>query len=253
MKIQLINRIKKRLFGKVATPLYKREVYEGYKTIFENNSVAVLSIIGSNNECIISFTGVGHALGGIDLQNPEFSRSDGGETKIFVIDKERSWGNNINWNQLYDNISPVIQDMQITTLGNSMGGFLAILSARMLNADRTIAFVPQWSIDPEIIPNEHRWKNYRKKIGVIKYKDLSNAFVSSTKFSVFFGRDKNDANHLQLFPSKKDNIDMIVLEDCHHNAARFLKECGQLYPTIKACQEGEDVKLLLRKAGIRLA
>ena len=31
----------------------------------------------------------------------------------------------------------------------------------------------------------------------------------------------------------------------------FLKERGQLYPSIKACQEGGDVLELLQNAGVR--
>ena len=248
MNLRLLKGIKRRFFGKVETPTYKRE---GYKKIFENDAIAVLSIAGQQNECIISFTGVGHSLGGIDLQSPEFARSDGDETKVFVIDKQRSWGNNINWDQLDEILDPVIRGTQITTLGNSMGGFLAILSARRLGADRAISFVPQWSIDPEIVPNEHRWTNYRKNIQSVKYKDLSSAFDTPTKFSVFFGRDQQDATHLQFFPTQKDNLDLFVLEDCSHDAANFLKERGQLYPTIKACREGNDVNLLLQEAGVR--
>jgi hypothetical protein len=248
MSFRIVRGIKTRLLGKVETPLYNRE---GYQKIFENAHLAVLMISGQKNECIISFTGVGHALGGIDLQTPEFTRSDGDETKVFIIDKQRSWGNNVNWDQLDEILNPVIQGAKVTTLGNSMGGFLAILSARRLGADRTIAFVPQWSIDPEIVPGEDRWLDYRKNIQRVKYKDLSSAFDTPTKFSVFFGRDRRDAMHLQFFPTQKDNLDLFVLEDCSHDAASFLKERGQLYPVIKACQNGKDVNLLLKESGIR--
>ena len=63
-------------------PLQERQ---GYEAVFDDDAMTVLHIPGRKDECIVSFTGVGHALGGIDLQNPEFARSDGDETKIHVI------------------------------------------------------------------------------------------------------------------------------------------------------------------------
>lgn len=132
-----------------------------------------------------------------------------------------------------------------------MGGFLAILSARRLGAAQAIAFVPQRSIDPEIVPNERRWTNYTKNIQLVKYKDLSDAFDTPTKFSVFFGKDEQDATHLQFFPTQKENLDLFVLEDCSHDAASFLKKHGQLYPVIEACRNDGDLNSLLQKAEIR--
>lgn len=231
------------------TPLSERE---GYETIFNDDSMTVLRIPGRADDCIISFTGVGHALGGIDLQNPEFSKSNGDETKIFIIDKQRSWGNNLDWGKLEALLAPLTQTAQITTIGNSMGGFLAILSANRLGATHAIAFAPQWSIDPGIVPQETRWAAYREKITHIRFPDLSDAIKHSIRYSVFFGNGGRDAEHLAHFAQNVTNLDLIVFEDCEHDVARFLKDKDQLYQTINTCRAGGNARDLLREAKIRV-
>lgn len=213
--------------------------------------MTVLHIPGRKDECIVSFTGVGHALGGIDLQNPEFSRSHSDETKIFVIDKQRSWGNNVDWGRLKNLVDSLAPSAQVTTLGNSMGGFLAILSAPILGATQAIAFAPQWSIDPATVPEENRWLEYRQRIKKIYHPDLSEAVRSQSKIYVFFGINGKDEIHMNFFRQTK--IEIFFLENCDHDVARYMKENGLLYPVISACREGGNVAALLTKANISVA
>ncbi|MEM6590167.1 MAG: hypothetical protein AAF641_17105 [Pseudomonadota bacterium] len=247
---RLIKLVHRRFFRRRVveeTPLGERE---GYETVFDDDVMKVLHIRGRKEECIVSFTGVGHALGGLDLQNPEFARSDGDEIKIFVIDKQRSWGNSLNWEKLKEIVDCLAPDAQITTIGNSMGGFLAILSLPVFGAKKAVAFVPQWSIDPSIVPGEDRWLRYRNEIKHIIYPDLTNAVRTQAKIYTFFGKDGKDGVHLQFFSN--ENLEAIVLEDCGHNAAAYLKKHGMLYPVLNACRDGADIKTLLREANIRV-
>ncbi|MDA7966173.1 hypothetical protein [Ruegeria sp.] len=253
----MFRKVKKKLSGlwrpsrklsKTVPPMDRK----GYDTVFENNGFAILRQPGERQECTVSFTGIGHALGGIDVQNPEFSRSLSHETKIFVIDKERTWGNSVHWEETIAVLKRHTDGTEVTTLGNSMGGFLAILAAGQLRASRSIAFVPQWSIDPDIVPGETRWSNYRSNISKIIHPDLSAAFVDSTKFYVFFGNGPSDQEHLKYFREKQDRMKLFVLDRCDHNVAHFLKERGQLYPVIHACHSDSDIHHVLAKADIRL-
>jgi len=228
-------------------PFYERD---GYVTVFDDDAMTVLQMAGRAEECIVSFTGIGHALGGLDLQTPEFSRSGGDENKIFVIDKQRSWGNNLDWDRLVVVVKELAGSAPITTLGNSMGGFLAILSARQLQAARTIAFAPQWSIDKAIMPQEKRWAEYRNKIGSIRFPDVSTGFNNSTQFNVFFGNNPRDEAHLRLFPRNRANVSIVVVEGCGHDVAKFLKEKGQLYSVLDTCRTGGDAHGLLEAAGV---
>lgn len=221
-------------------PLQERD---GYETVFDDDTMAVLFIPGSKDNCVVSFTGVGHGLGGMDLQSPEFSRSGGDETRIFVIDKRRSWGNGIDWDRLSDIVEDLAPDAEITTLGNSMGGFLAILSAPILGAGTAIAFAPQWSVDPEIVPEEMRWMQYRREISQIRYPDLSQSCAADCRIFVFFGDDRDDRLHIEFFRQQK--MDLFVLNGGGHDVAAHLKRNGVLYPLVSACRSGADVGALL--------
>ena len=224
----------------------------GYETAFDDETMTVLHIAGQPDQCIVSFTGVGHAMGGIDMQHPEFSRGGGGETRLFVIDKKRSWGNEIDWDTLEAQVDRLVPGAKITTLGNSMGGFLALLAAPKLGADHAIAFAPQWSIDPAIVPTEKRWASYRKQISEIRYPDLSEAIDGPAQVFVFFGADPIDALHVDFFARYRDRIGLFVLENCGHDVASHIKNHGQLYPVIQTCREGGDVSALLEGARMSL-
>lgn len=231
------------------TPLYSRE---GYITLFDDDTMRILYIPGSNTHCIISFTGIGHALGAIDLQNPEFSRIDSDETKIFIIDKQRSWGNKIDWHQLRSVVSEMTEGAQITTLGNSMGGFLAILAARSLGASHTIAFVPQWSIDPAIVPDETRWMQYRNNINHLFFPDLSDSFHPNTQFSILFGDDPRDQKQRELFLHNNCPAELITIEGGGHDIASFLKKKGILYEAINVCRSRNDLASFFQNHDIKL-
>ena len=42
-------------------------------------------------------------------------------------------------------------------MGLSMGGFCALVAARIVPVDVVLAFGPQWSVVPGIVPGEERW------------------------------------------------------------------------------------------------
>jgi hypothetical protein len=222
----------------------------GYETLHDDDGMAVLYRPGTGPDCILSFTGIGRAMAGIDLQTPEFSRSNLDARKLFVIDKHRSWGNRLDWARLERIVSGVAQGGRVVTLGNSMGGFTAMLGAARFGASDAIAFVPQWSIDPAIVPRETRWTDYRAGAGPIVHRDLSDALDGRCRFHVFFGDHPMDRIHSALFPRDRDNLDLFLVRGGGHEVGRFLKEKGQLYSVIDACLDGGHVGRILSRAGI---
>lgn len=199
-------------------------------------------------DCLVSFTGIGHNLGGVDVQTPEFRK----ETvingpKIFVTDKLRSWGNNLDLVDLGMRISTIAGTRDITTMGNSMGGFLAILFSSMVGAKNCIAFAPQFSIDPHIVPNEDRWRYYRRKIKAIQYQDLKYAFDPDCTYWMVFGDGARERIHSDLFLGIDAPINAYQICDTGHDAAKILRGQNALYPFIKAClTTGQVAKILSR-------
>lgn len=206
--------------------------------------MAVLYQDGSGSDLIISFTGVGHQTGGVDLQTPEFSRSGINNPIIYVIDKRRSWGNSLDWAELERIIKGMRHYEQLVLIGNSMGGFLAVLSAKRLMADVVVAFAPQWSVSPNIVPFETRWMKYRKHIALFHYPSLKNCFPNRCRFYIFCGSNENDIRHLKMFPKDVKNLHLYQLFEGGHSVASSLKESGILYDVIRGCIVGYDLENL---------
>lgn len=71
---------------------------------------------------LLSFTGVDHAVGGIDVQKPEFyGAGKGFDNVIFINDLTRSWGNALDYDLILETIAPLVQGRKIFTTSNSPG------------------------------------------------------------------------------------------------------------------------------------
>ena len=126
-----------------------------------------------STRAVIAFAGVKASLGGVEVQEFSTSLKDsrGGDACIqrpvaFVRERPARW---------YNSMSPELlapfckdhADKTIVTLGNSMGGFAAILFGTALpGVKRSISFCPQFSVHPELCPWERRWQD---EIAAIDY------------------------------------------------------------------------------------
>ena len=121
-----------------------------------------------------------------------------------------------------------------------MGGFLAILFSRFLNAKRVLSFSPQFNAHNEVVPYEERWRKYRRKISAFRYKDLSSSRSKDCEYAVLMGDDKHEKIHFRLFEkySSLMNFKLIKIKNCNHNLAKFLKEEGILNECIDAYFSG---------------
>lgn len=167
--------------------------------------------------------------GGINVQQEEFYKATDGAMAIFVVDKNRSWGN-IDWDLLSETISPYLANKRVFTIGNSMGGFYAILASRHFLIDKVISFVPQYSVHKSIVPLEDRWSLYTKRIRNPKYISLEESFSDKTEYHIFYGNDEQDLVHKNLFPKQKNIIMHSYSGD--HYIVTYLKSKGLLYGLI---------------------
>ncbi len=127
----------------------------------------------------VAFTGVMDGLGGIPF---EFHRSISQSpwAGLFVRDTEKIW-------YQYDqsSIDALVRAVnrgaseagatRVVCLGNSMGGFSAILFGRFLRADAVIAFAPQTCIEPTLTDaiGDFRWRQWQETIRSYPQGDLA--------------------------------------------------------------------------------
>jgi hypothetical protein len=204
----------------------------------------------------LCFTGVGHAMGGVDVQDEEFHRASSSATAVYVIDKHRSWGNRLDFPDIARRLSPLAEGRTVCALGNSMGGFLAILMSRFMPLKSVVAIVPQYSVSKAVVPSENRWDRYVDQIREWRYESLEGSFVPGTHYYVLAGYTPLEARQLDLFPSAP-NIHKIYFQGprFEHNVALELKAAGLLYPVIADCFNGstaeEIVTRRLAASGLR--
>ena len=202
-------------------------------TLVDNDLVRITAARGNSDRITLCFTGVGHGYGGIDVQSEEFRKSAQQGSSIFVIDKMRSWGNNLDFAEIAEIARSFGRDRVVNAIGNSMGGFLAILATKFIDINACVAFAPQFSVHKGVLPCEHRWDGYVDKIAHWKYRDLGDAFNPPCRYYVFGGVGGEDDPHLRLIPDGA-NIHKIYFanEKYRHEIAAALRGEKLLYGLI---------------------
>ncbi len=173
---------------------------------------------------IISFTGIGHGMGAIQL-NEFFRLTQSDFNVLFVKDTARSWYNKID----VPEIRRFLDDKPVITIGNSMGAFHAAMFALDHPVEKVIAFSVQYSIHPDIVPFDTRYRRYAKAIDEWKYGELQ--LNDTTQYHFISGDEQMEVKHLNMIP-RKANIHTSVIKNSGHKVAGKLKKEGRLYSLI---------------------
>jgi pimeloyl-ACP methyl ester carboxylesterase len=231
--MSIFGKILKRIRRAVVPRRDYQSLYDGLTLLHDDPTCAVyLSDGDGTGDLIVSFTGVGHAMGAVDMQSPEFRKLSKAAATVFVIDKTRSWGNALDVDAIVSCVRSVAADRKVHLIGNSLGGFLAVLFSVPLRATSVISFAPQYSISPDRVPEEKRWKSYRDAIAEIRFPDLDTAFGPGISYLTVFGGDPLDEVHFRYFVDRGAST-VLRVNDADHGVAAYLKEHGLLYPVIE--------------------
>jgi hypothetical protein len=170
---------------------------------------------------VLSFSSIGR--GRKYVQQNEFFHLTKKYNVLFIKDITRSWFNNIDIKY----IKSFLKNNNYA-IGFSMGAFNSIIFSSLHPIKKLIAFSPQFSIDPKISKDDS-FLNFAAHIKKWKYNKLK--FSKKTKYLLIFGDSEKEKYHMSMIPNKK-NIKIIILKNCDHNTASYLKKRGQLEKTI---------------------
>lgn len=173
---------------------------------------------------IVSFTGIGHGMGAIQM-NEFFRLCQFGYNVLFVRDTTRSWYNSVDVRA----IQAVIGEQSVMTIGNSMGAYHAAMFALDHPVTKAIAFATQYSIHPEVVPFDKRYRRYADQIKDWKFRELK--LNATTDYHFISGDDRLEQRHLNLIP-QQPNVFKSVIPKAGHKVAAKLKAEGKLYSTI---------------------
>jgi hypothetical protein len=188
---------------------------------------------------VVAFAGVRQKLGGI---KSEFYRSlerlDC--AALFVRDLECRW---------YQYDPPVVEELEtqiraaidqtgaqrLVCIGNSMGGFGALLFGARLGADAILSFAPQTAIEPAVtnVLGDHRWREYQTRIPRFPFGDLAVCVAAKARPIICCGaEDRLDRAHAERLATAWP-IEQIVVHSAGHDAAARLRDHGRLVPLIE--------------------
>jgi hypothetical protein len=201
---------------------------------------------------VIAFAGVRQRFGGIPF---EFHKSLGSLdcSAMFVRDTEPRWyqysGAEISTS--IERIRAAVKEtgaVRVICLGNSMGGYGALLFGALCNADAIVSFAPQSAIDPAILHElgDTRFDAFTRAIPAFPFGDLLRITPASGQVVTCFGDDEPlDRVHAErLRPTW--NCEQIVVPNSGHDVAAKLKERGELLPMLSRIIAGESPYLLMR-------
>jgi pimeloyl-ACP methyl ester carboxylesterase len=175
------------------------------------------------------------ALAGVGTQRslpppPEFpgTATMRGENHVmFLADDSRSW---MNAPGAADTIVRLIEEYraahgidEVVALGNSMGGFAALRLAELTEIRTAIAFAPQFSMQRELVPEEHRWQYHAGRIGHWRFADVGRLDTPGTRYFILHGDAPEEAWHWLRFPWRPQ-VNHFILGGQGHNVARLLQK-----------------------------
>lgn len=209
---------------------------------------------GRSGTLVVSFAGVGTKPS--LSPPPEFYKiaSDGGLNHVlFVSDLSRSWMNaphmRVRIQKTVELISEMIGAERVVAIGNSMGASMALWMADHVHFDTVTAFVPQVSVHPEIVPEEHRWMRFRKRIETYRFKQIERLNAPETQYFVFHGDTEDERVHAQRFPAIS-NGRHYILPKHDHNLARALRGSGDLPSLMFHAMAGHQRRVHLRMTAL---
>ncbi|OBY74318.1 hypothetical protein [Acinetobacter gyllenbergii] len=119
--------------------------------IFEDEHIRVIFLKGSSDTLVISFGDLISRAKGMSI-NAEKSLIKYQYNVIGIMPKQKSWFPKSSMLQMQQQIQPILQQFKgIVGYGGSMGGYAAIKYSNLLNMQKIVAFVPQFSIDPDVV------------------------------------------------------------------------------------------------------
>ncbi|KCY51453.1 hypothetical protein J608_4447, partial [Acinetobacter baumannii 1288284] len=136
--------------------------------IFEDEHIRAIFLPGDSNTLVLSFGDLITRASGLSI-NAEKSLIKYQYNVIGVMPKQKSWFPQASMVELAKAISPILEGFKnIVGYGGSMGGYAAIKYSNLLNMNRVIAFVPQYSIDPEHVED----RRYAEFFDSVANKDM---------------------------------------------------------------------------------
>ncbi len=169
--------------------------------IFEDEQIRAIFLQGSSETLVLSFGDLITRAKGLSI-NAEKSLSKYDFSVIGIMPKEKSWYPASSMLALFEVLKPYLEQYKsIVGYGGSMGGYAVIKYSKLLKMTRAVAFVPQFSINPEDVEDRRYSDFYDVKLNhdmKINSHDISNDCEYIVVYDPYFENDRE--NYLKIKP-----------------------------------------------------
>lgn len=190
--------------------------------IFEDGHIRAIFLKGSSKELIISFGDLITRAKGLTI-NAEKSLEKFQYNVIGIMPKEKSWFPESSMRNMMDAIQDYLAPFKIRIgYGGSMGGYAAIKYSNLLDLQRTIALVPQFSIDPKDVEDLRYNMFYNPDINKnmkIHPEDVSEKREYIVVYDPYY---KEDVSHFEKIKALMPYIHTLHLPHTGHDAIAIL-------------------------------
>ena len=218
----------------------------GFDRVAACGPLAVDALHGMGDTLVIAFSSIGHDP--TRPPSPEFvgSATAEGRPALFVMDESRSWGHVAGFAETLEQAVGAMRARQpirrIMTVGQSMGGFCALLAAAILPVDAVLAFGPQSRLDD---PAEMRWRDWTARL------DLRHPAppLPESAWIVLMHGMADDAAQAMGFPQRK-GVDHVLFHDrTHSTLCPHLRAQGRMAGLVDALATGDRRRLIRLATG----
>ncbi|EOQ61125.1 hypothetical protein F935_03471 [Acinetobacter calcoaceticus ANC 3811] len=201
--------------------------------IFEDEHIRAIFLPGDSNTLVLSFGDLITRASGLSI-NAEKSLIKYQYNVIGIMPKQKSWFPQASMIELAKTISPVLQGFKnIVGYGGSMGGYAAIKYSNLLNMNRVIAFVPQYSIDPDQV-EDRRYAEFFDAVSnkemQIQPQDVDAAREYVIVYDPYFATDRE---HYLKIKALLPSLHTIHLPFTGHEALSVLASSSLLHDFIE--------------------
>ncbi|MDR0810126.1 MAG: hypothetical protein LBE86_13540 [Gemmobacter sp.] len=202
---------------------------------------------GRSRRLVVCFSGLGR-----DHRRPprlEFAKTasaSGRDHVLYIADPNRSW---LNAPGLIEEISALVEaevarvtPEHVVAMGHSMGGYSALALGGFTRVDVALALSPQLAVDPDVVPEELRWKELRGRIGTFRIGDVSALMRPETEHCIIFGNYGREAAQRRLI-RLGPNVHSFLLPGVRHDTVQRLYKAGLLDETVQLAFDGRHRRL----------
>lgn len=211
--------------------------------IYDEAPLRMGYVQGETNELVVCFSSVGTERTVMPPFEYVGTSTAQGRHGLFISDIGRSWMNSDQQAEIVtEQVKKIISThgiTSVTAMGLSMGGFNALIAPRLFKVDRVIAFSPQYSVHPKYVPEETRWRFWRRKIDTWQFETVE-PLPKEPQIFVFHGF-QDDAHHANAFPLQ-DNLDHFFFPSFDHmGLMKRLKKKGMLSRMVEHALAGRRI------------